>query len=167
MINSGYFIVDTECGAIGCRFSEGMIVEISFVDYGLTDIGTPTNSVLGEIEMPRQFTLERLVNGDSILRSLVNFGDSTPFQKKVWQMVMTVRPGETISYGRLASLIGCPGGARAVARALASNRIAVLVPCHRVVNSDGSYGGYKWGVNRKKALLEYEKTTVHRQHYRD
>jgi AraC family transcriptional regulator of adaptative response/methylated-DNA-[protein]-cysteine methyltransferase len=80
----------------------------------------------------------------------------TAFQNRVWQALTGLASGETLSYARLAARIGAPGSARAVARACASNGIAVLVPCHRVVASDGALTGYKWGIERKRRLLQRE-----------
>lgn len=80
----------------------------------------------------------------------------TAFQMRVWQALTKVKPGETLAYAELAARIGAPGSARAVARACATNGIAVLVPCHRVVASDGSLAGYKWGIQRKRRLLQQE-----------
>lgn len=81
----------------------------------------------------------------------------TAFQRRVWEALMRIPAGETTSYARLAESLGMPRGARAVARACAGNRVAVLVPCHRVVRGDGSLGGYRWGLPRKQALLEAER----------
>ena len=80
----------------------------------------------------------------------------TAFQHRVWQALMRIPPGETRSYAALADALGLPRGARAVARACAGNRVAVLVPCHRVVRGDGSLGGYRWGLPRKQQLLAAE-----------
>ena len=80
----------------------------------------------------------------------------TAFQTRVWQTLTQLRSGETLSYSQLAARVGVPGSARAVARACASNGIAVLVPCHRVVASDGALTGYKWGLERKRRLLQKE-----------
>lgn len=80
----------------------------------------------------------------------------TAFQRRVWQALRALRFGERISYGELAARIGRPGAARAVAGACAANRLAVLVPCHRVVGADGRMGGYRWGSERKEALLARE-----------
>lgn len=81
----------------------------------------------------------------------------TDFQQRVWQALRTIAPGERRSYAALATQLGCPAAVRAVANACASNPVAVLVPCHRVVRSDGSLGGYRWGLARKQALLERER----------
>jgi AraC family transcriptional regulator of adaptative response/methylated-DNA-[protein]-cysteine methyltransferase len=81
----------------------------------------------------------------------------TAFQKKVWDALMRIPRGETRSYAELAVTLGHPRGARAVASACAHNRIAILVPCHRVVRGDGSLGGYRWGLPLKQQLLERER----------
>jgi AraC family transcriptional regulator of adaptative response/methylated-DNA-[protein]-cysteine methyltransferase len=82
----------------------------------------------------------------------------TAFQRKVWESLRAIPPGKTASYGEVARRIGRPEAARAVARACASNDLAVAIPCHRVVRKDGDPGGYRWGADRKRALLEREKT---------
>lgn len=80
----------------------------------------------------------------------------TPFQRRVWDELRTVPIGSTISYGALARRIGKPGSVRAVANACAANAIALGIPCHRVIHNDGTLSGYRWGVERKRALLESE-----------
>lgn len=81
---------------------------------------------------------------------------ATAFQWRVWQALTRIPAGETRSYSEIADAIGAPRAARAVARACATNRLAVLVPCHRVVREDGSLGGYRWGLARKRRLLARE-----------
>ena len=81
----------------------------------------------------------------------------TVFQLRVWQALRKIPRGETRSYSQLAREMGEPKATRAVARACALNRVALVVPCHRVVGADGSLTGYRWGVERKKKLLEAEK----------
>lgn len=80
----------------------------------------------------------------------------TAFQQQVWQALRTIAPGTTVSYGDVAKSIGKPQAVRAVANACANNHIAVAIPCHRVVGSDGSLRGYRWGRDRKQALLTKE-----------
>jgi AraC family transcriptional regulator of adaptative response/methylated-DNA-[protein]-cysteine methyltransferase len=82
----------------------------------------------------------------------------TAFQQRVWQALREVPPGVTLSYSELAGRVGSPAAVRAVASACGSNEIALLIPCHRIVRLDGSPSGYRWGVERKKALLEKEAT---------
>lgn len=80
----------------------------------------------------------------------------TEFQQRVWTMLQTIPRGSTATYSEVARKIGRPTAQRAVASACGDNHVAVLVPCHRVVRSDGGLGGYKWGVERKRALLRGE-----------
>jgi AraC family transcriptional regulator of adaptative response/methylated-DNA-[protein]-cysteine methyltransferase len=80
----------------------------------------------------------------------------TAFQRRVWNALREIAPGTTTTYGRIAARIGQPRAARAVAQACAANPIAVAIPCHRVVRSDGGLGGYRWGTARKRALLARE-----------
>jgi AraC family transcriptional regulator of adaptative response/methylated-DNA-[protein]-cysteine methyltransferase len=81
----------------------------------------------------------------------------TAFQQRVWQALMKIPRGQTKSYAELAGELGIPRGARAIARACAQNRLAVIVPCHRIVRGDGSLGGYRWGLPRKEQLLKSER----------
>lgn len=80
----------------------------------------------------------------------------TPFQRRVWDALLGVRVGYKITYAALASRIGEPGAVRAVANACAANAIALAIPCHRVVGSNGALAGYRWGVERKRLMLEKE-----------
>jgi methylated-DNA-[protein]-cysteine S-methyltransferase len=80
----------------------------------------------------------------------------TDFQKRVWEELVGIPYGETVSYAELAKRIGREGAARAVGRANATNPIAIVVPCHRVIGADGSLTGYAYGVERKRQLLEFE-----------
>lgn len=84
----------------------------------------------------------------------------TAFQQRVWQALRDIPAGATVTYAQLAARIGAPSSVRAVARACATNSIAIAIPCHRVVRSDGSLSGYRWGVERKRALLEREAGAV-------
>lgn len=81
----------------------------------------------------------------------------TAFQMKVWQFLLSIREGDVLSYGEVAAQIEKPKAVRAVATACAKNRIGVLIPCHRVLRGDGSLGGYRWGLDRKRALLDAER----------
>ncbi|HJU25373.1 MAG TPA: methylated-DNA--[protein]-cysteine S-methyltransferase [Rhodanobacteraceae bacterium] len=80
----------------------------------------------------------------------------TPFQRRVWEALREVRVGSTASYTQIAARIGAPKAVRAVAQACGANPIAVAIPCHRVVRGDGALSGYRWGVQRKRALLQRE-----------
>src|SRR6185369_12200456 len=80
----------------------------------------------------------------------------TAFQQRVWQELRKIPPGSTASYSDIAKRIGSPGSVRAVAQACGANVLAVAIPCHRVVRNDGALSGYRWGVERKRSLLERE-----------
>jgi AraC family transcriptional regulator, regulatory protein of adaptative response / methylated-DNA-[protein]-cysteine methyltransferase len=81
----------------------------------------------------------------------------TAFQIRVWRFLLQVPEGDLISYGELAADIGAPKAVRAAASACAANRIAILVPCHRVLRGDGGLGGYRWGLERKRVLIDRER----------
>ncbi|WP_201362521.1 bifunctional DNA-binding transcriptional regulator/O6-methylguanine-DNA methyltransferase Ada [Dictyobacter formicarum] len=84
----------------------------------------------------------------------------TAFQQRVWQALRQIPAGETASYTEIARRIGAPNAVRAVAQACSANKLAVAIPCHRVVKNDGSLSGYRWGVERKRALLQKEERYV-------
>ena len=124
-------------------------------------------------ELRDRFPRARLVDGDeafgALLARVVGFVETpsagldlpldirgTAFQQRVWQALRQVPVGDTASYAEIASRLGVPGAARAVAGACAANPLAVAVPCHRVVRQGGALSGYRWGVARKRALLDRE-----------
>ncbi|HEY2961686.1 MAG TPA: bifunctional DNA-binding transcriptional regulator/O6-methylguanine-DNA methyltransferase Ada [Pyrinomonadaceae bacterium] len=81
---------------------------------------------------------------------------ATAFQRQVWDKLRTIPYGQTVSYGDVAKALGKPGAVRAVGRACATNPVALVIPCHRVVREDKSLGGYRWGLERKRKLLDLE-----------
>ena len=83
---------------------------------------------------------------------------ATAFQQRVWSALMAIPRGETRTYAQIAEAVGTPKAVRAVGTACGANPLAVVVPCHRVVGADGRLTGYRWGVDRKRQLLEIEKT---------
>lgn len=104
-------------------------------------------------------TLDRIVcrvNGDGLDPDLLLDMGGTVFQRRVWWALRTIPSGQTASYREIAARIDAPKAVRAVARACSANRLAVLVPCHRVVRADGGLSGYRWGTARKRALLTLE-----------
>ena len=126
-----------------------------------------------ERDLRRRFAKARIARDDAAVRALsqmvvawIERGHSstsvplellgTRFQLRVWQALRALAPGQTITYGQLASQLGLPGAARAVGTACGQNPIAVVVPCHRVVRQDGELGGYRWGIERKRELLRRE-----------
>jgi AraC family transcriptional regulator of adaptative response/methylated-DNA-[protein]-cysteine methyltransferase len=80
----------------------------------------------------------------------------TPFQQRVWKALQTIPAGETRTYTQVAAGLGSPSAVRAVARACATNPVSLLIPCHRVVGADGSLRGYRWGLERKRRLIDWE-----------
>jgi AraC family transcriptional regulator of adaptative response/methylated-DNA-[protein]-cysteine methyltransferase len=146
---------------------------VAFTPRGVCKVSLGDSAMLLERELARDFgraTLRRLAPqdhpwirdvaawlSDARARSVPLDIAGTEFQRRVWQELQRIPKGETRTYSEVAASIGRPTAARAVARACASNRIAVLVPCHRVVRSDGSPGGYRWGIERKHQLLEEER----------
>jgi AraC family transcriptional regulator of adaptative response/methylated-DNA-[protein]-cysteine methyltransferase len=88
----------------------------------------------------------------------------TAFQQRVWQALRQVPAGQTVSYAELAERLGMPQGARAVAGACAANPVAIAIPCHRVVRNDGALSGYRWGIERKRTLLERESENSGSEH---
>jgi AraC family transcriptional regulator, regulatory protein of adaptative response / methylated-DNA-[protein]-cysteine methyltransferase len=126
-----------------------------------------------ERELQRRFPKTTLVDGDDDLQALapriINCIDSpardlkvpldlrgTDFQRAVWSALREIPIGSTATYAEIAKRLGMPKSFRAVAQACAANNLAVVVPCHRVVRSDGALSGYRWGVERKRTLLERE-----------
>lgn len=100
----------------------------------------------------------RYITGERTATVLSLDVKATLFQRKVWQALQQIPRGQTRSYREIAGMIGQPTAARAVARACATNPIAVVIPCHRVVRGDGQLAGYRWGLERKKRLLAQERT---------
>jgi AraC family transcriptional regulator of adaptative response/methylated-DNA-[protein]-cysteine methyltransferase len=120
-------------------------------------------------ELQRRFPKARLTRGDDHLAEIIACVENpklkpalpldvrgTAFQQRVWQALREIPAGSTLSYAQVAEKIGSPKSVRAVAGACAANAIAVAIPCHRVVRSDGNLSGYRWGVERKRALLDRE-----------
>lgn len=85
---------------------------------------------------------------------------ATAFQMRVWNYLQSIPPGEVQSYSEVAAAIGSPSAARAVAQACAANRVAIVIPCHRVIRGTGELGGYRWGLARKRALIDRERAVA-------
>ena len=101
--------------------------------------------------------LARRIEGDASGVDLPLDVRGTSFQLKVWKALLRIPRGDVQSYAEVAREVGSPRAVRAVANACASNRIAILIPCHRVIRGDGTLGGYRWGLERKRALLDRER----------
>ena len=150
------------------------LVHVAATDRGICSIALGDDRPALEAELARRFPRARLVEADA------GFGDwvrqvialveapqdgfalpldirGTAFQRLVWQALQAIPPGATLSYGELAARVGEPKAVRAVAAACAANKVAVAIPCHRVVGAGGALTGYRWGVERKRALLQRER----------
>ncbi|QHP57255.1 bifunctional DNA-binding transcriptional regulator/O6-methylguanine-DNA methyltransferase Ada [Pectobacterium carotovorum] len=157
--------------AVGrCSLGEVLVAES---EKGICAIllGDDPESLLHALQ--EMFANAHLVGGDATfeqrMAQVVGFVDDpaigltlpldirgTAFQQRVWQALRAIPAGETLSYREVAERIGSPAAVRAVAGACAANRLAVAIPCHRVVRHDGALSGYRWGIVRKRALLEKE-----------
>ena len=135
-------------------------------------LGDEPQALLDDLQ--RRFPNATLVGGDAdfeaIVAKVLGFIEApragldlpldirgTAFQQRVWQALARIEPGTTASYAEVAASIGAPNAVRAVAGACAANALAVAVPCHRVVRTDGGLSGYRWGVERKRELLARER----------
>ena len=155
-----FAIGESSLGAILVARSQRGVCAIS--------LGDDADTLLRELQ--DRFPRAELIGGDAGFEMLVaqvvgfieqpNLGVDLPldvrgtaFQQRVWQALRQIPPGETASYAQIAQRIGSPTSVRAVAGACAANTLAVAIPCHRVVRSDGGLSGYRWGVERKRELL--------------
>ena len=114
----------------------------------------PSENFVEDNVLAERFGAE-LLRGE---KSLKLSPQGSPFQKLVWEALLQIPSGATVSYADLAKSIGNPKAVRAVANAVAANPIAILIPCHRIIRSDGQLGGYRWGLAMKKQLLIQEAT---------
>lgn len=132
-----------------------------------------------EIQRLRQRTQSLMIPGETaITQSIANelhqyfkgslkafktplFLLGSPFQQNVWKALQAIPYGETRSYAEIATAIGKPSACRAVANANGANQIAIVIPCHRVIQSDGGLGGYGGGISRKQWLLDHERNIIH------
>ena len=158
-----FAVAQCSLGAILVATTEKGVCAISF--------GDDPDALVRELQ--DRFPKAELVGGDAAFERLVarvvGFVEApgqgldlpldirgTVFQQRVWQALRAIPAGTTASYARIAAEIGAPAAVRAVAQACANNTLAVAIPCHRVVRSDGAPSGYRWGVERKRALLDRE-----------
>ena len=145
-------ITATKTGLVAVRFGEEapMIDEVR-AEFPLADFRRDD-----ELLAPESRTVVAGTLGVSNLPQIPLDIAATTFQARVWNALQVIPLGETRSYADVAKMIGAPRAIRAVAKACASNPAALVIPCHRVVRSDGSLAGYRWGVETKAALLEAE-----------
>ena len=172
---------DFRAGGVGAaiRFALGqcslgaILVAATHKGICAISLGDDPDALLRDLQ--DRFPKARLIGGDAtferLVAQVVGFVEApaqgldlpldlrgTAFQQKVWQALKKIPPGTTATYAEIARRIGRPKAVRAVAQACANNAIAVAIPCHRVVRTDGSLSGYRWGVARKRALITREAT---------
>ena len=162
-VNISYTIVASPMGRLLVAVTERGVCAVRMAD----------SDVELEKDLREEFPHAQITRDDSTLRELVekilNHLEknephldlpldirATAFQRQVWEHLRTIPYGETVSYAEVAKALGKPGAVRAVGRACATNPVALVIPCHRVVREDKSLGGYRWGLDRKKKLLEHE-----------
>jgi methylated-DNA-[protein]-cysteine S-methyltransferase len=138
--------VDSPIGPLSVVVRDGKLVELGF---GARD------GEIGETKIAER--IRKYLAGDLFALDAIEVApEGTPFQQKVWAQLRKIPVGKTISYGELAKRIGNPRAVRAVARANATNPVAIVIPCHRVIGSDGTLTGYAGGLPRKRWLLSHE-----------
>jgi AraC family transcriptional regulator of adaptative response/methylated-DNA-[protein]-cysteine methyltransferase len=159
-----YTIVDSPFGRLLAGTTERGLCAVSLAEDDATLEGFlraeyPAAEVIRDDEtlQPTVTALLDRLDGRSPAPELPLDLAGTDFQRRVWEVLRTIPYGETRSYAQIASALDQPQAVRAVAQACGSNRVALVIPCHRVVRSDGSPGGYRWGVERKQAILERER----------
>lgn len=132
---------------------DNTLVSLSFVDRSERSLA------LGRVAQHLARLLTRYFAGDyrDFATISLSLSAGTDFQQRVWQILQKIPYGQTVSYRQVASAIGRPTAYRAVARAIASNPLVIIVPCHRVIRNDGGFGGYAAGVERKQRLLRLER----------
>ncbi|MEP6741677.1 MAG: bifunctional DNA-binding transcriptional regulator/O6-methylguanine-DNA methyltransferase Ada, partial [bacterium] len=147
---------------------------VAATDKGVCSVRLGDSDDLLKAELLKEFSAAEVLPDEKLLRSAVmavvdHLTDNTPrldlpldirataFQRQVWEQLQKIPAGETQSYSQVAESIGQKKSVRAVARACATNPVALVIPCHRVIREDKSLGGYRWGLDRKKKLLERER----------
>lgn len=161
-----YGFSDSPFGDIVIARTDKGICDLQFLDYSrmqtIHELGlrwgkyTPTTQ---NDDMARQ--VSHLVFRSAAHQLPVDL-HGTDFQQCIWNELMNIPFGRTVSYGEVARRIGQPESVRAVATAIGQNPVAVIVPCHRVIRSDGSYGDYHWGSDLKRRLIEWERNEVNK-----
>ena len=168
-VNIKYTIVDSPFGRLLVAVTERGVCSVTMGDRD-TQLERTLKSEFSEANIERADSPLRKTVA-TVLKHLSSTGPhldlpldirATAFQRQVWEKLRTIPIGQTMSYGEVAASLGNPGAVRAVGRACATNPVAVVIPCHRVVREDKSLGGYRWGLDRKKKLLEQEQRLTKR-----
>ena len=157
----------------GCSFGRLLVAT---TERGLCSVSIGDDDAKLEQSLQKEFFAAEIVRADSslnqVVKDVLSILDgrephpnlpldirSTAFQRQVWEKLRSIPYGGTMSYGEVAKSLGNPGAVRAVGRACGSNPVALVIPCHRVVREDKSLGGYRWGLERKRQILEHERST--------
>jgi AraC family transcriptional regulator of adaptative response/methylated-DNA-[protein]-cysteine methyltransferase len=163
-INIHYGVADSPFGNCLIAQSERGICHISFIDEKLPSIEPQLRTMWPRAKLKRDDISAAKSAGElfypNVQRTsrtpLKAFVRGTAFQIRIWRALLHIPPGTCISYKALAALSGHPSSARAVGTAAGNNPLAYLIPCHRVIRETGLLGGYRWGLDRKRALLAWE-----------
>ena len=147
-------VARTDKGVCAVTFGddENFLIEKLFAEYPQATISADDKNLREYVEA----ILQNLAGRNKRIVLPIDV-QATAFQMQVWEALRKIPYGETLSYKQIAEKLGNPNAVRAVARACATNRVAVVIPCHRVVGSDGNLSGYRWGIERKKKLLDAER----------
>lgn len=162
-VNINYTIVDSRMGRLLVAVTERGVCAVRLADddaeleKDLREEFPQAESKRADADLrePVQKILNHLNNNKPHLDLPLDIR-ATAFQRQVWEKLRAIPYGQTVSYGDVAKALGKPGAVRAVGRACATNPVALIIPCHRVVREDKSLGGYRWGLERKKKLLAHE-----------
>lgn len=148
--------ISTPIGIMIATANEEAIVSLDFTEETQLPVEGKNHPLLMQLKTE----LDEYFRGVRDTFALPLAPEGTPFQKNVWDVLRTIPYGETISYAAEAKCIGNPKATRAVANANGKNPISILIPCHRVIASNGTLGGYSGGLWRKEFLLKLEKTSL-------
>lgn len=146
------FSFETDLGYVTVGEHEGKIDEVRFYDCKEYE----SNPLLEKAKLQ----IAEYLDGTRKIFDLPVQLHGTPFQLKIWEYLLTIPYGCTASYKQAAEYAGCPKGARAAGGAIGSNPVSIIVPCHRVIGSNGKLVGYEYGTDIKRKLLEIEKNAL-------
>ena len=154
-----YGSFETEYGLCWMLFDECNLYALQFFGDDIEATNSFKSLFSGVNYVEDNVLAEKL--GAELLRGEISLNlmpQGSPFQKLVWDALLQIPRGATVCYTDIATIIGKPKAVRAVANAIGANPIAILIPCHRIIRSDGQLGGYRWGLAMKKQLLIEEAT---------
>lgn len=152
--NDWFRRIDTPLGTMLARSDGRVLTELEF--DGHTASSTTASAEAAALFARLEHMLQRYFNGEIVAFDLPLAPVGTPFQRAVWDALLTIPYGATASYADIARQIGRPSATRAVGAANGRNPIPILIPCHRVIGTDGTLTGYGGGLDRKRALLALE-----------